>query len=461
MASQDRIVIRSPLVLSVLGVVSLAFLSALIGLACIDITKSKSISKLETPAILAAVFNVSSLFSVLVLVLLCLLARGSGWLQSVVLPLAGFMFAIAGACLSLSTFVIQRANREKLSSQVSFAAEMVVWVISAAVQIAFYVSIVFGRFTSDDRFTSDSHSSIMSFHGGKPPAPERPPTPPTPLRIVAPPYALPQARASPTFPLEPSSKRSSWRDSLTSIQNAVRPSASRQKLLGPPRLSMSRSSSNSGISDARSAATTLHSDAFDTWDTSNVDQQIKETVHLAVPTKGTALEPIPGSRPVSPAKALDGPFSISQQQFHSQERLGERPPTSLSVLSQLQRPPTAFSMASGHGAGTPTQRPSSPMLESHIHPLFRTDSPVPPPIATPGTVVTASPFSGHVIRATSRASSRIPLNDQAVSPVIGSRTGSMDDLPLRSSRSRSSSTARAMTPPIPDFILTANREKAL
>lgn len=449
MAAQDRIVKRSRILLCISGILSLGFLGVLTGLAFIDLSKAKDIPKLEMPAILAAIFNASSLVSVLVLIILCLLSRGPGWLQSVVLPLAGFLFAVGGACLSLTTFIIQNSNRQKLSSQIAFPAEIVIWIISAAIQIAFYILIIFGRYTSDGR------SSMLSFNGGEPkrPVPERPPTPPTPLRIIAPPYALPQAHASPAFPVE--SRRASWRDSLHSLQQAVRPSTSRQKLLGQ-RSSMSRSSSHSGVSDARSVATTTHSDGFDNWDTSNVDQHIKETMHLAVPTKGTALEPIPGSRPVSPARGLDGPFPVSQQQLHSQERLGERPPTSLSVLSQIQRPPTAFSTASGRSA-TPTMGHISPsMSELHIHPLFRTDSPVPPPIATPGTVVTASPYSGHVIRAPSRASSRTRLTDRAASPVIRSRAGSVDDLP---SRSRSSSQTRAMTPPIPDFILSANREK--
>jgi hypothetical protein len=127
-------------------------------------------------------------------------------------------------------------------------------------------------------------------------------------------------------------------------------------------------------------------------------------------------------------------------------------------LSQIQRPPTALSTASGRSA-TPTMRPISPATsESHIHPLFRTDSPVPPPSATPGTVVTASPYSGHLIKAASRASSQTRLTDRAASPVILSRADSMDDLP---SRNRSSSQTRAMTPPIPDFILSASREKIL
>jgi hypothetical protein len=211
------------------------------------------------------------------------------------------------------------------------------------------------------------------------------------------------------------------------------------------------------MSDSRSIAT-ITPDGFDSWDVSHVDQQIKEALYLAVPTKGTALEPIPGSRPVSPATGLEGSFSVSQQQLRSQERLQDRPPTAFSTFSQIQRPPTAFSTASGRST-TPTMRPISPTIsESHIHPLFRTDSPVPPPSTTPGTIVIASPYSGHLIKATSRASSRTRLTDRATSPVVLNRADSMEDLP---SRSRSSSRTRAMTPPIPDFILSASREKIL
>jgi len=305
------------------------------------------------------------------------------------------------------------------------------------IQVLFYTVVFLGRY-SNGRY-SNGRDTILSFHNPEPkrPVPERPPTPPTPLRIVAPPYALPQAHASPPFPLD--SHGASWRDSLHSLQEAVPPSTSWTKLLGQ-RTSISRSSSASALSDH----STISPDGFDNWDISQMDQQIKETVHLAVPTKGTALEPIPGSRPVSPAKGL---ASVGQ---HSQERLQDRPP--------IPRPPTAFSTTSGRSA-TPTMRATSPSIsESHIHPLFRTDSPVPPPSATPGTVVTASPYSGHIIKPPSRASSRTRLTDRAASPVVLGRTGSMDDV---RSRSRSSSQNRAMTPPIPDFILSASREKVL
>ena len=451
MSLQDRIVRRSRILLCIFGFLSLVLLSVLTALAILDLSATGYAPQLKASAAATVAFNLLALFSIIALVILYVRCSGRGWLQNTILPLTGFLLAVTGSCLSMSTFIIRKANKTKMSSLPSFSAEAAIWIFSAVTQVLFYTVIVLGRRSSDGR------STILSFQSPKPkrPAPERPPTPPTPLRIVAPPYALPQAHASPSFPLDPC--RASWRNSLHSLQQAVRPSTSRMKLLGP-RSSISRSSSASALSDARSTATTSPSDGFDNWDTSHIGQQIKETVHLAVPTKGTALEPIPGSRPVSPASALDGPFSVLQQQLHSQERLQDRPLTGLSNLSQIQRPPTAFSTASGRSA-TPTMRPISPEIsESHIHPLFRTDSPVPPPSATPGTVVTASPYSGHVIKATSRASSRTRLTDRTASPVVLSRAGSVDDLPTRS---RSSSQTRVMTPPIPDFILSASREKIL
>ena len=434
MSFQDGIIWRCRILLCCLGFLSLVFLTALTALAILDLSVSEHLGKIS--ATVAAAFNLLALFSVVALVLSHTHFSGLECLQHDMVPLTGFVFAVAGACLSLSTLIIQKANNT--NTKVSFPAEATIWILSVMIQVLFYTVVFLGRYSSNGRDT------MLSFHRTEPkrPAPERPPTPPTPLRIVAPPYALPQAHASPHFPLD--SHRASWRDSLHSLQEAVRPSTSRTKLLGQ-RSSLSRSSSASALSDY----STLSPDAFDKWDISHMDQQIKETLHLAVPTKGTALEPIPGSRPVSPAKGL---ASVGH---HSQERLHDRPATAFEIIP---RPPTAFSVASGRSA-TPTLRPTSPSIsESHIHPLFRTDSPVPPPSATPGTVVTASPYSGHIIKATSRASSRTRLTDGAASPVVLRRAESMDDLP---SRSRSSSQNRVMTPPIPDFILSASREKIL
>ncbi len=162
----------------------------------------------------------------------------------------------------------------------------------------------------------------------------------------------------------------SQRSSLSTVR---RPSLSRTKLVGRQH-SFPRHSKNSS-SDSPSSSRVSQDEAFDSWDTSGVGPHIRETVLHSSPStmKVPILEPIPGSRSPSPAKALEGPFFQ-----HS-------PPES-SPPSPLPQP--TFSR--------PTS-PRSPSSEDHIHPLFRTCSPTPPPTASSGTVVTAAPSAGQII----------------------------------------------------------------
>ncbi|KAF2232108.1 hypothetical protein EV356DRAFT_419805, partial [Viridothelium virens] len=131
------------------------------------------------------------------------------------------------------------------------------------------------------------------------------------------------------------------------------------------------------------------SDGFDMWDTSMVDQQDKETVLYS---QATGLETIPGSRPVSPARALDGPFP--RESSPKAETVEVALPPSPTTEQQRQRncTPTASSIRSQ----TIHKSRSSTPDESHIHPLFRSDSPA-PPSTTPGTIITASPQGGQTL----------------------------------------------------------------
>lgn len=162
----------------------------------------------------------------------------------------------------------------------------------------------------------------------------------------------------------------SQRSSLSTVR---RPSLPRTKLVSRQH-SFPRHSKNSS-SDSPSSSRVSQDEAFDSWDTSGVGPHIRETVLQSSPStmKVPILEPIPGSRSPSPAKALEGPFFQ-----HS-------PPES-SPPSPLPQP--SFSR--------PTS-PRSPSSEDHIHPLFRTCSPTPPPTASSGTVVTAAPSAGQII----------------------------------------------------------------
>ena len=198
---------------------------------------------------------------------------------------------------------------------------------------------------------------------------------------------------------------------------------------------------------------------FDTWDTSGLSTQMKETVLQSKPlAKCVALPTIPGSRSPSPAKALEGPF-FDPSPEHSPPRsplpqppvsqhgspnpgspdtprfTTRSPPVAMTPLntavssppqrysdlgSQATSPispetPTFTSRFPPAGSRPPDTAPSSPLPrqskrfsrppsllrkqsgEENIHPLFRCSSPTPPPSASPTTVVTAAPEAGEVI----------------------------------------------------------------
>lgn len=220
-----------------------------------------------------------------------------------------------------------------------------------------------------------------------------------------------------------------WRESF---KHSVRPSSSRSKLISRP--SFSRESGRSIYSEETNAS---QSDGFESWDTSTVSlPTIAAPALLAAPRRGTALEPIPGSRPSSPARPLDGPFPLSDE---TDENPLSPPPK---LLHDISRPP------------------SPAVSESHIHPLFRSESPIPPPEVTPGTSVIASPLANKMIsypagsynrmRSSSQLSSRVSSPVPYQNPFSTSRTGT--PVPPRSSRSPSPS-SRPITPPIPEFVL--------
>ncbi|MCJ1329740.1 hypothetical protein MMC10_006420 [Thelotrema lepadinum] len=192
------------------------------------------------------------------------------------------------------------------------------------------------------------------------------------------------------------------------------------------RLSFSRPSSKSG-----------EASQFDfAWDTTGVPLSLRDTVYTHVRNNATPLPPIPGSRPVSPAKALDGPFlppSPHPPQSQPSSPMEATFPNISSPKSPTPAidavpltPPHAPFMDSSTSldrsrAGSLTSRNESPNFfqpptsrlhragsatsladsvshlktqpsfdEEHIHPLFRANSPTPPPSASRNTIVTAA-----------------------------------------------------------------------
>ena len=221
----------------------------------------------------------------------------------------------------------------------------------------------------------------------------------------------------------PSTRRSSL--SIVTRQNTSKTKLIRQS-------SVPRYSRSSSFDNSTTARPSQDSEGFDSWDTSTVAPHIRETVNHSSPLlKKQGLEPIPGSRSPSPAKALEGPVFTSTSPEAS-------PPPSPVPQPSYSRPPS---------------RQRAPSSEEHIHPLFRTCSPTPPPTASSGTVVLAAPVAGALV------------NERILRRM---RSGSLPSSPSPLNRSESYFEFRTAptspageTPPIPNFIIEAGERGSM
>jgi hypothetical protein len=458
------------------GLITAALLTANIVLSSIDASVTIiPLSTFQGTATTAAVFNAFALVAVIALIFSRLFNIRRHWLFSWMLPWTGALIALAAAILSLNILILKRINpkdvfesNSKSTFHISTATGITVWVLANAAQLGFYALVAFLRFPEP---ALGQEASLNSIGEKRRQGPSRPPSPPSRQRIIAPPYVFPPEEiTSPSFP--PESRRHSWRDSLASLHQVVLPSTtSRSRLLGSSRASRSSMprDSTSLQSDTGSIANSIRSDYFDSWDTSIAETQTRDTLMAPspspIPSKGTTLETIPGSRSGSPARVLDGPFP-------------ERPQTALSASSKLDRPSTAITVQPRRnfsGSRPPSRTASPSMAEAHIHPLFRTDSPTPPPGASPGTVVVASSFSGQVIgQVTSSPRSslsqmRMRSSSDTYMPRAPSRTGAnrvresidkQSESPGAASGTSTPATG-SLTPSIPEFVLSASRERII
>ncbi|POS72154.1 hypothetical protein DHEL01_v209448 [Diaporthe helianthi] len=250
----------------------------------------------------------------------------------------------------------------------------------------------------------------------------------------------------------------------SSLTNVVRPISSKTKLLSGSRSMRSQRSQRSqrrppsleSIESSRSGVGGV-GESFDSWDTSSVDAQNRQTVldSSSPATQGRFLETIPASPTTSRSPSPGTPLDLEPPRLRRRSRSF----SPASTRTQAPQPPQrAF-----------TQQSSA--SESHIHPLFRSDSPTPPPLASPGTVVIAAPQAGFVIsdRQSIRSLSRMRSDSLPVASSPLTRTGSVETLgeayksfSMASDGSKSEDSGdageapeRNVTPPIPDYILNA------
>ncbi|KAL0931985.1 uncharacterized protein CTRU02_212938 [Colletotrichum truncatum] len=282
--------------------------------------------------------------------------------------------------------------------------------------------------------------------------------------------SIPYSRTSPTYEGRsrstsmgsqtppPSSSGRSATETLSSIRsslsNVVRPISSRTRLLP---LREKRRAESIDSNHYRSRSSSVNEDSsFDSWDTSSVDMQSRMTVlgtSSPVPG-GRFLETIPASPTTSRSPSPGAPLDTDLEPPRAPRRS-----RSYSPVGSLRRPEPAFSMESAS--------------ESHIHPLFRSDSPDPPPMVTPGTIVTAAPDACRVI-SDRQSVRRMRSGSLPSGPSPLSRTNSVENFfpngePVKEEKAELESpqekdedpTERQMTPPIPEWILTAGARTSL
>jgi hypothetical protein len=232
---------------------------------------------------------------------------------------------------------------------------------------------------------------------------------------------------------------SSFRSSLSQV---VRPINSKTKLIQHNHKAPYRPTS---IEFNHRETSISVEDGFDSWDTSGVDAQSRQAVESASPTPQRFLETIPASPTTSRSASPGFPLDLEPPKSRKRSR-SYSPANSFRDLPRTVR----------------TTSPTESNHEAHIHPLFRTDSPTPPPAATPGTVVTAAPGAGQVIsdRQSIRSLHRMRSESLPSSPLVHSASldsirRAMQDSEEREELERLEKVGgeRTLTPPIPDFIL--------
>ena len=382
-------------------------------------------------ALAASVFDVLVLAVLLGEILYLSKGRGHGDNSTskvrLILGSAAVTLSIVALALSMYVLAWSWTKAHKLSPagsrQSSYNLDLagfVVWSLGLLSQTVFYTLWLLPR-----RKIQDDDSRHDSVQDRPSPARSRKRSLSVHLASLAPVQPPPFFR-SVSAPVSPAmSTYSSPRSSLRhSVHQVIRPVTSKTRLLLAQSYA-TRDSRSVRTGRGTSLETVRQDDGFESWDTSDVEEQYESSfVHKSNTRR--KLETIPGSRPVSPARALEGPFPayMSPEDTPLPESPVQSPMSDTDSISSFSRP---------------TSRRPSNNDQSHIHPLFRTHSPVPPPMASPGTIVTASPYAGQVM------SPDHALAPRRLHSAAGSRPASPS--PLSPVRSRQSSFKSLHRPP--------------
>lgn len=392
----------------IIGGFSIAFLIASIALNALfasSLADSVAISALRTLFFVAVGLGVVSLISLIYLNVVPIrklraaslgLSRASWW---------AFVYcaAVSGTALILTGVVLVWAvlEQDKLPRDIIVEDPMVLvavcfgcWGATLAVQIAFHVLLgiwLRQALRKQSLGRLDLDFGIRPMH----------------LDEVRPESQMTQK----TFPSQDVTLHSPPRTPTSHIPSTRRSSSTKIGTMSSSKIKLVKGSAKSSLDlPAWPAGEAVSIDsAFDSWDTSSVHREMRDAVHSS-PTYRRGLETIPGSRSVSPANALEGPFLPESPHATSSEtaetltwnpssyrQFASSPPSSPPNFSRPTSRPTSSHQTKALGPafepGTTRSRGNS--IQELIHPLFRPNSPEPPPVAQAGTMIMASPMAGQ------------------------------------------------------------------
>lgn len=366
---------------------------------------------------------------------------------------SSFLAPVLSTAASIVVLVVLAQEKEKVDL---LGAPQAHFLIASAVVVGFgfasqlifvMVVLVGGRLSS-----SDQALSLHTDEGQQSPQ----------MRVKAIPYdktvpssTKPVEQQSVDYQSPPgSSSGKSTTDTVTSIHSSMK-----TRLLSTSSRTGRRPTSirTASLRSTQSITDTDDGLSFDSWDTSAVDPHNRQTVLGTSHVPGGPprfLETIPASPTTSRSPSPGCPLDLEPPPRRPAAARRSR------SYSPAPRPPPAL-----------TRQGSA--SELHIHPLFRSDSPTPPPAVTPDTIITAAPDAGKVVRLRSGS---IPV---APSPL--SRSGSQESFGRKSPSTSAvlsmdtpspitpnsfesidpTEEERKMTPPIPEWILTAGSRNSL
>lgn len=370
-------------------------------------------SPVKTATIVAAVFEgLALLTTTSLLVAGCvasrLVRRFNGALSG-----AGIFVCSVAAALSIATLVLLSKDSAKLPENVRGAKTSgfliggsVALGVAFAMQLFFQVLHFINVRMGGAGFAGDEESSRRQQVKA---IPYQLTNPNTDKVRFEDPTMSPRATPRPSFGHSVGNSLSSWRSSLYSV---MRPIPSNTYLLAsnsqhslPLRMRQSDSIDSTALREQHTASVATTENGFDSWDTSSVDPQNRQAVTEAASASASVYSPTMPRAPfleTIPASPMaSGQPSPALPPTESKLDLGNSlliPPKVIRRRSRSFSPASMRSMELARKAFTQHSAMSETHInEAHIHPLFRSDSPTPPAIVSPGTVVVAAPLGGQLL----------------------------------------------------------------